>query len=134
MDSDTACKPDRVEPCSAHDAARVASDSPSDRKVLRHSSDFRRVLASGRRAHRGGVTVVACRGLDNTTRTGLVVGKSVGNSVARNRAKRRLRHALAKTPLEQAMDYVIIADRRVAGASFADLCDWLQSAVERVGS
>lgn len=134
MDSDTACKPDRVEPCSAHDAARVASVSPSERGALRRSSEFRRVLAEGRRARRGGITVVASPGLDDTIRTGLVVGKSVGNSVARNRAKRRLRHALANTPLEQAMDYVIIADRRVAEVPFASLCDWLLRAVERVSS
>lgn len=134
MDSDTACKPDRVEPCSAHDAARVASASPSERKTLRHSAEFRRVLANGRRARRGGVTVIAFPGLDETIRTGLVVGKSVGNSVARNRAKRRLRQALATTPLEQAMDYVIIADHRVAEAPFADLCDWLRRAVERISS
>lgn len=134
MDSDTACKPDRVEPCSVHDAARDASASPSERKALRRSSDFRRVLANGRRARRGGVTVVTSPGLDDTIRTGLVVGRSVGNSVARNRAKRRLRHALAKTPLEQAMDYVIIADRRVVEAPFADLCGWLRRATERTGS
>ncbi len=32
------------------------------------------------------------------------------------------------------MDYVIIADHRVAEAPFADLCGWLQRAVERTGS
>ncbi len=32
------------------------------------------------------------------------------------------------------MDYVIIADRRVVEAPFADLCGWLRRATERAGS
>lgn len=112
-----------------HAAARDASVSQSERVSLRRSTDFRRVLSAGQRVRRGGVTVVAGPGPGTEARVGLVVSKAVGNSVARNRAKRRLRHALDTTPLEQGMDYVIIAERQVVNARFSDLCGWLRHAI-----
>jgi ribonuclease P protein component len=60
---------------------------------------------------------------------GLVVGRRVGNAVDRNRAKRRLRHALIEISLEQGMDYVIIADREVLDTPFESLVERLSSAV-----
>ena len=108
-----------------HAAARDVSVSQSERVSLRRSTDFRRVLSAGQRVRRGAVTVVVGPGPGTETR----VGKAVGNSVARNRAKRRLRHALDTTPLEQGMDYVIIAERQVVNARFSDLCGWLRHAI-----
>lgn len=61
-------------------------------------------------------------------RIGLVVGRSVGKAVHRNRVKRRLRHAMNFIQLEPGMDYVIIADRQVGDASFEQITDWLASA------
>lgn len=84
---------------------------------------------SGQRRRVGGVTVVRLPGPTEGTRIGLVVGRSVGNAVSRNRAKRRLRHSLAALPLEQGMDYVIIADSAVVSAPFATLQGWLGRAV-----
>lgn len=57
--------------------------------------------------------------------------RSVGNAVKRNRAKRRLRHALAGIPLEQSMDYVIIADRSVIEVRFENLVEALRRGVEK---
>ena len=112
-----------------HAAARDVSVSQSERVSLRRSTDFRRVLSAGQRVRRGAVTVVVGPGPGTETRVGLVVSKAVGNAVARNRAKRRLRHALDTTPLEQGMDYVIIAERQVVNARFSDLCGWLRHAI-----
>jgi ribonuclease P protein component len=67
------------------------------------------------------VTVVAASSPAGETRIGLVVGRSAGNAVTRNRIKRRLRHALAGLSMEQGMDYVVIADGRVAQAPFDDV-------------
>jgi ribonuclease P protein component len=73
--------------------------------------------------------VAAGPGVATETRIGLVVGKRVGNAVVRNRAKRRLRHALKQIPLEQGMDYVIIAEREVLDLPFESLVGRLADAV-----
>jgi ribonuclease P protein component len=63
---------------------------------LRDSDAFRRTVKSGRRA--GGAALVvhllldASSGPGSAPRVGVVVGKSVGNAVVRNRVKRQLRH------------------------------------------
>ena len=60
---------------------------------LTSGRDFVRTIRTGRRAGTG--TLVAHLGLDDSQlppRLGLVVGKSVGIAVVRNRVKRRLRH------------------------------------------
>lgn len=73
--------------------------------------------------------MVVAPGEAGTTRVGLVVGRRVGNAVHRNRAKRRLRHALTEISLEQGMDYVIIADREVLDIPFESLVERLGTAV-----
>ena len=47
----------------------------------------------------------------------------------RNRAKRRLREALAQVPIREGRDYVVIATSSVAEVPFGDLLDWLTRAV-----
>lgn len=133
MDSGTACEPAPAGLLSASAVARDVSASPSERVTLRRAADYRRILSSGRRARRGSVTVVGMSNDTTSTRYGLVVGRGVGNAVERNRVKRRLRHALETVPLEQGMDYVIIADRKVLEAGFSDLERWLGAAAEVVG-
>lgn len=76
------------------------------------------------------MTVVAAPSPAEGPRVGLVAGRGIGNAVRRNRAKRRIRHALREVPLEQGMDYVIIADRQVVEADFSDLIGWLRRAVD----
>lgn len=98
---------------------------------LRRSADFRRVLSNGDRVRRGGITVIRDAGPEAQVRIGLVVGRSVGNAVARNRVKRRLRHALKDTQWEPGMDYVIIADRQVGEVPFTVLSDWVGRAAGR---
>lgn len=73
--------------------------------------------------------MAAVPGGPGPARVGLVVGRRVGNAVERNRAKRRLRHALTQIPLEQGMDYVIIADREVLDIAFESLVERLAAAV-----
>src|SRR5690606_39018040 len=125
----TACRPVRVAPYWRPDAARDVSASPFEPRSLRRAGDFRRVLSGGRRVKRGPVTVAAVPGDPGPARVGLVVGRRVGNAVERNRAKRRLRHALTQIQLEQGMDYVIIADREVLDIPFGSLVERLAAAV-----
>jgi len=67
------------------------------------------------------VTVAAPQGA--CSRVGLVVSKAVGNSVARNRTKRVLRHEMAALlpSLPSDLDIVIRATPAAGAASAADL-------------
>jgi ribonuclease P protein component len=62
-------------------------------------------------------------------RVGFVVGRQVGSAVERNRAKRRLREAMARLTLEQDTTYVVIAGGGVNEAGFDRLVEWLREAV-----
>ena len=59
-----------------------------------------------------------------------MVSKRSGNAVKRNRIKRRLRHAIAGVQLQPGIDYVIIANDRVATAPFSEIEGWLKRAME----
>ncbi len=61
-------------------------------------------------------------------RVGIVTGKAVGAAVARNRAKRRIRGALARVPLRSEEDYVVIASPEVNDVEFHRLVEWLSQA------
>ncbi len=74
--------------------------------------------------------MIKSTGEPGVARVGLVVGRSTGNAVTRNRVKRRLRHAFRDMPLEPGMDYVIIGTSQVADASHPDLIGWLRRVIE----
>lgn len=82
------------------------------------------------RKRAGGVTVVVAAGGAESPLVGIVAGHSVGGAVERNRAKRRLREALARAPLRGDRDYVVIAGREVLEVPFPDVVAWVIRAVE----
>ena len=99
-------------------AAHRLTDPPS----------YRRVLRRGRR--RAARTLVVsllvpdvCEAPLGETRVGLVVSKAVGNAVARNRVKRRLRHLAANRlpDLAPGCEVVVRALPAAAGATSAQL-------------
>ena len=57
----------------------------------------------------------------DTSRFGFVVSKRIGNAVARNRLKRRLREMIRITPVVAGWDVVIIARRGSASADYQRL-------------
>lgn len=61
---------------------------------------------------------------------GIVAGQSIGSAVVRNRAKRRLREALARAPLRGDRDYLVVASRAVVEAAFPEVLGWVFRAVE----
>jgi len=76
------------------------------------------------------VTVIVASGHPGVPRVGVVAwGKAKGGAVQRNRAKRRLRAALAGVPLREGHDYVVIASSEVLTAPFGEIEDWLRRAV-----
>lgn len=65
--------------------------------------------------------VVSAPGMDGAVRVGLVAGRKVGTAVARNRAKRRLRHAARLAALTPGRDYVVIATPATLTVPFRSL-------------
>ncbi len=87
-------------------------------------------MREGSRRRSGGVVMVKCTGQPGVSRVGLIVGRSTGNAVTRNRVKRRLRHVLRDVQLKPGTDYVIIGTSQVADAPHPELIGWLRRALE----
>ena len=126
------CTTGLVVPSSNRDGKKAGNVSPPDLESLRSRDEFRRVLSQGRRYRSGGIVVVRSLGRPGRPRVGLIVGKSSGGAVTRNRIKRRLRHVYRNLPLKPGTDYVIIGSRQVATVSHRELVGWLQRAVTEV--
>ncbi|MEM9851249.1 MAG: ribonuclease P protein component [Pseudomonadota bacterium] len=98
--------------------------------------DFLKVNSGRRAAMPGFVLLGRARGDDGAPRVGFTCSKKVGNAVARNRAKRRLRALAAETLTPVARpgwDYVLIGRREVtATRAFRDLTEDLARATAKV--
>ena len=88
---------------------------------------------TGRRRKVGGITLMVADGGPASPRVGIVAGHSVGSAVERNRAKRRLREAMARAPLRGDRDYLLVAGRAVVEAAFPEVLSWVLRAVEEQG-
>ena len=95
---------------------------------LRARSEFSRLYGEGKRTRVGGLVVHLARGSEGPPRVGFVAGRRVGNAVVRNRAKRRLREAMARVALRDGMTYVVHAQPGIDEASFDQLVRWLSAA------
>ena len=87
-----------------------------------------------------GLVLQACRRgageADSGPRLGLTASRKVGNAVARNRARRRLRAAAEKVlpaAAEAGYDYVLIARNATSGRPFAALVGDLERGLKRLG-
>ena len=100
--------------------------------TLQHRADFLRA-ASARRQGAGSFMLQArARGDDLGPRVGYTASKKIGNAVARNRAKRRLRAAVRELRLlaQPGWDYVLVARPQATIARpFADLVADLRRAL-----
>ena len=61
------------------------------------------------------------------------MSKRVGNAVARNFVKRRMRHALAEMNIADGWDVVVTAKTQVTGVSYAALDTAMQKSLKRLG-
>lgn len=109
---------------------------------LRKRSEFLRVAAKGRKASTPGVLLQALATAPAPKsaaeiRVGLTVSRKVGNAVARNRARRRLREA-ARAVLPRhaapAHDYVLIGRTETLTRPYPALLADLEGALRKVGA
>ena len=106
------------------------------RHRLTSSTDFATATRRGRRAGTRTLVVhLAASSRGGDPQVGLVVGRSVGNAVGRNRVKRRLRHLarerLGRLPAEALV--VVRALPMAADATYDSLGRDLDAALTRLG-
>jgi ribonuclease P protein component len=104
---------------------------------LKRRSEFLRVAAAGRKLPSGALLVQAlARGDEAPVRVGFTVTRKVGNAVARNRARRRLREAarlvLAERPAS-GFDLVLVGRTTTGAVRFERLLGELDRALDRAG-
>ena len=105
----------------------VRSRPPARVARLHTSSSVRAVFAT-RCASGSSLAVVHARlrGDQGVARATVIAGKAVGNAVARNRVKRRLRGALAAEGLPPGADYVVVGRTAALTASSQELREVLR--------
>lgn len=108
---------------------------------LKRRAEFLRVAAARRKWAAPGLVLQAAPAAggvgDAEFRVGFTVSRKVGNSVARNRARRRLRAAADQVMPSQAAagyDYVLIGRQETLIRPFESLLKDLRVALKRVGA
>ena len=102
---------------------------------LRQRSDFLAAAAGSRAPVSGFVLQALNRREDGPVRVGFTVSKKVGNSVERNRVRRRLREMVrlsAGSGLRPGHDYVLIGRRAALNLPFDRLVEDFSRALGRV--
>ena len=105
-------------------------------ETFKRRADFLRLASRARKLARPGfVMQVARSGGEKPFRVGYTATKKIGNAVARNRARRRLKEAarltFAAAPLD-GFEMVLVCRKETAGLPFNTLCANLQTALAEV--
>ncbi len=101
---------------------------------LRRRADFEQVFASGKFVRGRALAVRVLAGGEGPSRVGYAVGKRLDKrAVIRNRARRRLREAIRRTPVEDGYDVVVLARHAVLEDQFEALVGDVESVFRRAG-
>ncbi len=103
-------------------------------ETFKRRADFLRLAARGRKLARPGFVLQVARGdADKPLRVGYTATKKIGNAVARNRARRRLKEAarlvLAEAAPLNGIEMVLICRRETAALPFESLRGNLKAAI-----
>jgi ribonuclease P protein component len=90
---------------------------------LTNFTDFKRVRRSGKSYAHPLVMLLVLPILDEQTRIGIVAGRSVGNAVQRNRAKRMLREAVREllSHIKPGWKIVLISRKPILKAELSEI-------------
>ena len=90
---------------------------------LKGSSAFRRLYAKGKSAASPSLVVYFRKNGARTNRVGITVTTKLGNAVARNRVRRRLReiYRLNEQSLRPGLDLILVARTRARYVPYAEL-------------
>ncbi len=106
---------------------------------LTASLDFANVREQGNSWSNSFFVLASCRrddfliNEDCQSRFGFVVSKRIGNAVARNKCKRRMRESAKLLNVIGGYDFVFIARRNASYASFEEVCASMSRLVNRAG-
>lgn len=108
----------------------MAKHAPPE--TLKHRADFLRMAQRGKKIAKPGFVMQALAGSGVDWRVGYTATKKLGNAVARNRARRRLKEAARLTlggHAPHGMELVLICRRETATLPFGTLCENLGKAL-----
>lgn len=96
---------------------------------LTRSRDFKRVKETGRTVYHPLVVLVYATSDRPTPHIAAVASKAIGNAVARNRVKRRLKSCLDRyaEKLKGFTDLVFYARKDILEVGFVEICDAIES-------
>ena len=108
-------------------------------ETLRKRAEFVAIAKSGARGIAHSVTIQTRKGGPEQTaiRLGFTATKKFGNAVARNRAKRRLRHAIRAVLAEKSIaphDLVLIAREALPARDYQTLLQDLRYCLRKAGA
>ncbi len=90
---------------------------------LTSAKDFKRVRRSGKSYAHPLIVLISSPNLLNSSRFGISAGRSVGNAISRNKAKRQLREIIRPLiySVAEGCDIIFLARKSVSKASYSDL-------------
>ena len=102
---------------------------------LTRTNDFKRVRREGKSYAHPLLVLIVTHSNISKLRVGVTASRALGNSVNRNRAKRRVRACLdGFIPLiSPDYDLVVLARRPIIAAEFNNICQVMQDLLERAG-
>ena len=102
---------------------------------LRKSTDFKRVRRLGKSYAHPFIVLIKHPNEEGFSRFGVTAGRSVGNAVKRNRAKRRIREIIRQRSaiIQDGWDLIFLARQSIHNATHSELQDALDSLINRAG-